>query len=359
MNSTTPPNNNTGRAAGFNPPNRFGQQHFEPFDLDFAGIDPEDVPSIKTIFMRDTSKSVLAKNDSPDVPFTYSINPYRGCEHGCIYCYARPSHEYLGFSAGLDFETKILVKEDAPLLLAREFRKKSWWPEMVCFSGNTDCYQPVERKLEITRRCLAVFLDFRNPVGIITKNFLVTRDLDILSEMAKLNLVTVSISITSLRPELTRMMEPRTSMPEKRFEAIELLAKAGIPTHVNVAPIVPGLTDEEIPAILREAAARGATSAGYIMMRLPGPVEPLFVEWVERMMPERASKILNRVRDVRGGKLTDARFGKRMKGEGEIADSINKLFKIHRDKYGLNRSGFDFALHHFRKVPDDGQGELF
>ncbi len=318
----------------------------------------EDVPPIPTTFYNDTSKSVLAKNNSPDLQFTYSINPYRGCEHGCIYCYARPSHEYLGFSAGLDFETKIMVKQNAPKLLEETLKKKSWQPQMVAFSGNTDCYQPVERKLQLTRQCLEVFLKYRNPVGLITKNALILRDIDILKEMAQLSLVHVMISITSLNPYVIQKMEPRTSTPINRLRAIEELAKAGILVGVNAAPIIPGLTDEELPAILKAAADHGATSAGYILVRLPGAVEPLFLDWVQREFPERAAKIINRIKDTRQGEMSDARFGARMTGEGEIAEATKSLFKINARKYNLTKRWSGLSTEHFRG-PHSTQLEFF
>jgi DNA repair photolyase len=345
-----------GRGAASNPPNRFQQLHLEPIEIEWN--DDEDDRPVKTVFYNDASKTILAKNDSPDIPFTYSINPYRGCEHGCIYCYARPSHEYLGFSAGIDFETKIMVKQDAPKLLEEAFRKKSWQPQVVAFSGNTDCYQPAERKLQLTRRCLEVFLKYRNPLGIVTKNNLVTRDLDVLKELASLHLVSVIVSITSFDGELIRKMEPRTSSPTLRFETIETLASNGIPTGVNVAPIILGLNDEEMPAILKEAAARGATFAGYTMLRLPGAVEELFIDWIRRNLPERASKILSRIKDTRGGKLNESAWGKRMRGEGQIADAINQLFRINREKYGLEKTRVSVSLEHFRR-PVESQTELF
>ena len=324
-----------GRAAGFNTPNRFQRLHLEPIEIDLQYED--DPPPLPTTFFLDSSRSILARNDSPDIPFTYSINPYRGCEHGCIYCYARPSHEYLGFSAGLDFERKIMVKLNAPRLLEEILRKKSWQPQEVAFSGNTDCYQPVERKLQITRKCLEVFLRYRNPVGVVTKNALVLRDIDILKEMAGLNLVHIMISVTSLDPALIRKMEPRTSAPAVRLQTIEELARNAIPVGVNAAPIIPGLTDEELPAILSAAAERGATTAGYILARFPGPVESLFLEWVNREFPGRASKIISRIRDTRQGRLSDARFGTRMTGEGHIAQAINDLFDLHAQKYNLTK----------------------
>ena len=348
--------NTKGRAATFNTPNRFESTNLEPLDVD---IDYDDeTPPVPTTFYVDSSKSILAKNDSPDLPFTYSINPYRGCEHGCIYCYARPSHEYLGFSAGLDFETKIMVKMDAPLLLEETLNKKLWEPQMVAFSGNTDCYQPVERKLTLTRQCLKVFLNFRNPVGLITKNALVLRDIDILQEMARLNIVHVMLSITTLDANLARRMEPRTSAPLQRLKAMETLAKAGIVVGVNAAPIIPGLTDEEIPGILRVAAEHGATSAGYILLRLPGAVEPLFLDWLRRELPDRAGKIINRIRDTRQGELSDAKFGSRMAGTGEIARTINELFKLNAQKYNLAKRWSGLSTKHFRR-PADGQMEMF
>jgi len=344
-----------GRAAGFNTPNRFEKLHIEKLDIEPDEHD-EPVP-VPTQYFRDASKTILAKNDSPDIPYTYSINPYRGCEHGCIYCYARPSHEYLGFSAGLDFETKILVKHDAPELLDAELRKKSWEPQLVALSGNTDPYQPVERKLGITRRILEVFLKHRNPVGIITKNSLASRDLDILKELALMNLVSVTISFTSMNPELIRVMEPRTAAPAKRLELLELLASNGIHAGVMIAPVIPGLTDEEIPALLREASEHGAKFAGWSLVRLTGPVQPLFIDWVERELPERASKVVNRIKEIHGGKLGETKFGLRMSGEGKIAEAIKKLFKVNSQKYGLTGRRFEYSLDQFRRIPDDEPGK--
>jgi DNA repair photolyase len=344
-----------GRAAAFNPPGRFERYHVEE---DAEALDEEDLRRIDTQFLRDSSRSVLAKNDSPDVPFTFSLNPYRGCEHGCIYCYARTTHEYLGFSAGLDFETRILVKPDAPRLLASHFEKRSWTPQVVALSGDTDPYQPVERRLRITRRCLEVFLEYRNPVQIITKNRLVSRDIDLLSEMATLNLVSVAVSITSLRPELTGIMEPRTARPDARLRTIEQLAGAGIPVGVLVAPVVPGLTDEEMPKILRESAKRGARSGGYIVMRLPGAVKPLFLDWLDRELPDRANRIRARLRELHGSEMTDSRFGSRQRGRGPWAKVFADLFELSRRQSGLATSGPPLATHHFRRR-DDRQASLF
>ncbi|MGH2575136.1 MAG: PA0069 family radical SAM protein [Ignavibacteria bacterium] len=349
-----------GRGAGFDPANRFEKLHIDYYSeelADYFDIETEE-RKIPTTYYLDTSKTILAKNDSPDLYFDYSINPYRGCEHGCIYCYARPTHEYLGFSAGIDFESKIMVKMDAPQLLEKTFQNKKWKPQVIVFSGNTDCYQPLERKLEITRKCLEVFLKFRNPVGIITKNSLIQRDIDILKGLAELNLVSVIISITTLDRELARKMEPRTSTPLKRLETIEVLSQNEIRAGVNVAPIIPGLTDEEIPNILKEASSRGAAFAGRVMLRLPYSVKELFLEWLERNYPEKSSKILNRIRDVRGGKLSNAEFGTRMSGEGEIADAIHRLFDVSCKKYNLNQKKFKLSTEHFIRF-DSKQPELF
>ncbi len=350
-----------GRGAASNPPNRFETLSIGPPPPGEEGEgDPDatDARAVPTAFYRDASRSVLSRNDSPDIPFTYSLNPYRGCEHGCVYCYARPSHEYLGFSAGLDFETKIMVKEDAPELLRKELGKRSWAPQMVALCGNTDPYQPVERRLGLTRRCLEVFLAARNPVGVITKNALVLRDLGLLAELASMDLAGVTISITSLREELVRTLEPRTSTPARRLDAIERLAAAGVPTAVIVAPVIPGLNDHEIPAILAEAASRGATHASHTILRLPGPVEPLFLEWLRREHPDAAAKVEGRIRSVRGGKLSDPRWGSRMKGGGEIAGAIHTLFRITAKKLGLAGGMMAFDTSRFAGR-ESSQGELF
>ena len=340
-----------GRGTQLNPRIRFESLSRTPFADDWnAGDEERDLP---TQYFRDLSKTILAKNESPDLGFTYGLNPYRGCEHGCIYCYARPTHEYLGFSSGLDFETKILVKEDAPELLEQEFRKKTWKPDTVMLSGNVDCYQPIERKLRITRRCLEVFLRYRNPVAMITKNALVLRDIDLLSQLASLNLVSVCLSITTLDRDLARRMEPRTSTPEQRLKAIEQLAEARIPVSVNAAPVIPGLNDEELPAILREAASHGADSAAYSMLRLPYAVKDLFSDWLKREFPTKSERVLNRIMDVRGGKLNNSSFSSRMKGEGEISRSIEQLFRATCAKYELNRTSVPLATDKFIRPPAD------
>ncbi|MFQ5708708.1 MAG: PA0069 family radical SAM protein, partial [bacterium] len=335
-----------GRGTVLNPENRFERLKLE--------IEPEcyeQAPGlkVKTEYFVDQSREILAKNTSPDVPFTYSLNPYRGCEHGCIYCYARPTHEYFGFSAGLDFETKILVKEEAPRLLANRFRRKSWLPQVVALSGNTDCYQPIEKQLQLTRRCLEVFLQYRNPVSVITKNALVLRDLDLLQDLAGLDLVRVTLSITTLDPELARKMEPRAASPKNRLQALQNLALAGIPTKVNLAPVIPGLTDHEIPAILEQAAACGAKRAAYILLRLPFSVKELFVAWLQAYFPHRAGKVRHAIQESRGGELSDARFGSRLRGEGVRADVIARIFELTCQRLALNANKIELATEHFRR----------
>jgi DNA repair photolyase len=309
-----------GRGAAHNPPNRFETIEYVPDPAD----DEDGAP--RTQLLRDTSRTIIARNDSPDVGFETSVNPYRGCEHGCIYCYARPTHEYLGFSAGLDFETKILVKMDAPVLLRAELASPRWTPQLIAMSGVTDCYQPIERKLRVTRGCLEVLAECRNPVAIITKNHLVTRDIDLLAELAAVQAAIVSVSVTSLEDRIQRMMEPRTSAPARRLAAIEALSSAGIPVRVMVAPVVPGLTDHELPAILQAAANAGARDASYITLRLPHGVAPLFENWLERAFPDRRDKVLGRIRELRDGRLNDPRFGSRMRGTGIFAEQIGALF---------------------------------
>lgn len=337
-----------GRGAAFNPPNRF-----EPLKTgtppDLAGFFeiPDPGQKIPTRYYVDHSKTVLAKNDSPDLGFSYSINPYRGCEHGCVYCYARPSHEYLGFSSGLDFETKIMVKLDIASRLDRELSGRAWKPQTVVFSGNTDCYQPAERKLQLTRQCLEVFLKYRNPISLITKSALVQRDIDLLKALARWDLVFVVVSITTLRQDLAKTMEPRAAAPIKRLETIEALAMNGIPVGVNVAPIIPGLTDPEIPSILEEAAKRGASHAGYTIVRLSHSVKDLFLEWLHRELPEKAAKVIGRIKDLRGGKISESEFGKRIGGEGEFAQMIGQLFATSCQTLHLNETPLRLATEHF------------
>jgi DNA repair photolyase len=319
------------RGAASNPPNRFEKIHLEP-DADW---NPEEDPSPRAQFLKDRTSTIIAYNDSPDVGFEASINPYRGCEHGCIYCYARPFHEYLGFSSGLDFETKIMVKEDAPKLLREELSSPKWQPKVIAMSGVTDCYQPVERRLKLTRGCLEVLAEFRNPVAIITKNNLVTRDIDLLSELARHQAAAVFISVTTLDTYLRKIMEPRTSPPAARLAAIKALTQAGIPTGVLVAPVIPGLTDHELPSIIAAAVEAGARFAGHVILRLPHAVAPLFEEWLAKHLPLKQDKILNRIRSLRNGKLYDSQFGSRMRGDGIFADQIDALFDAACKKAGI------------------------
>ncbi|EEF59867.1 PA0069 family radical SAM protein [Pedosphaera parvula] len=342
-------NSKPSRGTAGNPANRFEKIHLER-DADW---NPEEDALPRTQFLKDTSSTIITNNDSPDVGFEASVNAYRGCEHGCIYCYARPTHEYLGFSAGLDFETRIMVKLDAAKLLRAELAAPKWQPKVLAMSGVTDCYQPVERRLKLTRQCLEVLRDFRNPVAIITKNHLVTRDIDLLSEMARYQAAVVFISVTSLDTELRKVMEPRTSPPASRLAAIEALSKAGIPTGILVSPIIPGLTDHEIPAIISAAVKVGAKFAGYVTLRLPLAVAPLFEEWLERHFPDRKEKVLNRIRALRGGKLNDSQFGSRMRGEGLFADQIEALFTVARRKAGIEGNQPDLSTAAFRRVEKD------
>jgi DNA repair photolyase len=312
-----------------------------------------------TEVLDDHSASVLTTNDSPDVGFDSSVNPYRGCEHGCIYCYARPTHEYLGHSAGIDFETKIYAKREASALLRKALLSRSYRPKVVNLSGVTDCYQPLERKLRLTRGCIEVLSEFRNPFTIITKNALVTRDIDLIAPMAERNATMVLVSITTLDASLVEKMEPRTSRPEARLRAIEALSKAGIPAGVMVAPVVPGLTDSEMPAILKAASEAGARVAGYVPLRLPYGLGTLFEEWLTSHFPERKDKILNRVRAIRGGKTNDPNFGSRMRGEGVFAEQIRSIFELYTRKYGINVDDVELTTEHFRRVENPGQLDLF
>src|SRR5436190_2502134 len=339
-----------GRGASWSPANRFEKLHVDVNDVDVVDVDPGDEapsqsygerrerPRPATQYYRDGTKTIITRNNSPDVGFETSVNPYRGCEHGCIYCYARPTHEYLGFSAGLDFESRIMVKMDAPELLRTELESPRWKPQVLVMSGVTDPYQPVEKKLRITRGCLEVLAKFRNPVAIITKNRLVTRDIDFLRELARYNAAAVNLSVTSLDSKLQRVLEPRTSSPETRLDAIRVLRAAGIPTGVMVAPIIPGLTDHEVPKILKACANAGAQFAGYTIIRLPWAVAPLFEHWLEEHFPDRKEKILGRIRDLRGnGRLNNSQWRTRMTGEGIFAEQIGSLFKIGCRRAGIGK----------------------
>jgi len=351
--SPATPNRVKGRGASSNPPNRFERIDFE-WDPD---IDPAFEPLPTTEFLRDTSRTAIAYNVSPDIPFDASVNPYRGCEHGCIYCYARPFHEYLGFSAGLDFETKIVVKEDAPELLSSELASSRWKPRVLAISGVTDPYQPVERRLKLTRRCIEVIAEFRNPIAVVTKNHLVTRDIDLLAGLAEHGACVVYVSVTTLDGELARKMEPRTSQPERRLKAIEALSGAGVPTGVLMAPVIPGLNDYEIPSVVEESARAGAGFAGYVPLRLPQGVKGLFAEWLEAHYPARKSKVLNKVRSMRGGRLDDSGFGSRMRGEGVIGDQMASLFELACRRAGIDRGAPALSTEAFR-VPKGARERL-
>ncbi len=342
------------RGAASNPVNRFEPIHLER-DEDW---NPEEDALPTTKFFHDRTQTILNRNDSPDIPFEYSLNPYRGCEHGCIYCYARPFHEYLGFSSGLDFETRIMVKLEAPRLLRAELSAPKWQPQTISMSGVTDCYQPVERRLKITRGCLEVLAEFRNPVGIVTKNQLITRDLDLLAELARHQAVVVWVSVTTLDADLRKVMEPRTSPPAARLATIRKLAEAGVPVGVMVAPVIPGLTDHEIPNIVAAAAEAGAKFAGSVTLRLPFAVAPLFEQWLATHFPDRKEKVLNRLRSLRGGKLYAAQFGKRMTGEGIFAEQIEQMFNVACRRAGIANNHIQLSTKSFR-CPGGRQLGLF
>ena len=344
-----------GRGARDNPFNRFEALRVET-DED-AWVD-EDPSPLRTTFLRDDTQTVLNRNHSEDLSFDLSVNPYRGCEHGCSYCYARIYHEYLGFSAGLDFESKIVVKADAPRLLEAALAKPSYRPSMIAMSGVTDCYQPVERKLEITRRCLEVMARFRQPVGLVTKNALITRDLDHLAELAKFQAVCVLISVTTLDPKLARILEPRASSPRARLEAMRALAEAGVPVGPSAAPMIPAINDSELPAILAATKEAGASFASYSIVRLPGTVSNVFEAWLDRHFPDRKEKVLNRIRGAQGGALNRMTPFDRMRGTGEPAAQLKALFHASCRKLGLPTRPPELSTAHFRRVTP-GQGELF
>ncbi len=348
-----------GRGATFNPPNRFERIHLEPMAEETAAEGGEPAaPRPTTQFYVDGTESVLVRNDSPDVPFTWGLNPYRGCEHGCAYCYARPYHEFLGWSSGLDFESRIMVKLRAPGLLRAELASPRWQPETIGMSGVTDCYQPAERRFRLTRGCLEVLAACRQPVGIVTKNFLVTRDGDLLAELARFQAVQVSLSITTLDPALAARLEPRAASPARRLQAVGLLASAGVPVNVMVAPVIPGLTDHEIPAILAAAAGQGARSAAYEILRLPHAVKDIFLAWLDAHEPAKKERVLARLRAVKGGQLNVTEFGARMRGTGVFGRQIDDLFHAAARRAGLNREEIILSAAHFRR-PGGAQLELF
>lgn len=344
-----------GRGTRENPTNRFENLHYEEGEYVQYVPGEEEGTNPHTRFYLDPSQSILTKNNSPDVGFDYSVNPYRGCEHGCVYCFARPTHEYLGMSAGLDFETKILIKHKAPELLKEKLMTRSWQGDQISLSGITDCYQPIERKFQLTRKIIEILGEFNNPLSIITKNSLVTRDIDLLAPMAEKNLAAVFISLTTLDSKLAEKMEPRTSHPVSRLSAIEKLSKEGIPVGVMVAPVIPGLTDYELPAILKAASERGAEWAGYVPLRLPFVLDQLFETWLDNHFPERKTKVLNRIREIRGGKLNEGNFGSRMTGEGVYADHLRTMFEVYSKKQGLNQRELKLSSGLFRRPTPQGE----
>jgi DNA repair photolyase len=348
-----------GRGSHLHPPNRFEATHVEPIAEDPDPAEAARRP-LPTTFITDHARSIVTENDSPDIPFRYSLNPYRGCEHGCAYCYSRPTHEYLGLNAGLDFETRILVKEQAPALFRAFLARPAWSPEPIVMSGVTDPYQPGERHFRITRGCLEVAVEARQPMSLITKNALILRDLDLLRDLAADDLLHVNISVTTLDLALARSLEPRTSSPDARLRAVMTLAAAGIPVRVLVAPLVPGLNDSEVPAILAAAKEAGARAAGWQMLRLPLSVAPVFREWLQRERPGLVERVEGRIRAARGGRLNDARFGTRMTGTGETARQIGALCRLFARRYGLDGGLPDYDCTRFRppRTPS-GQGWLF
>ncbi|MBY0369427.1 PA0069 family radical SAM protein [bacterium] len=342
------------RGTENNPAGRFESRSYE------ADSDAEPGVSPRTVFIPDPSRSIISRNQSPDIGFEQSVNPYRGCEHGCIYCYARPTHEYLGFSAGLDFETKILVKEKAPELLEEALAAPRYEPSPIIFSGVTDCYQPVERRLQLTRRCIEVLARHKHPVWIITKNALVARDKDHLGELARHQAAAVMVSLTSLDAELIGKLEPRTSRPAARLAAIRELADAGVPVGINIAPVIPTLNESEIPAILKAAHEAGASFASYVLVRLPFGVKDLFADWLEQHFPDRKGKVLSHIRASRDGKLNDPSFGSRMRGVGNYADNTRQLFEVSRRRAGFDRGFPKLSSAAFEKPKKRGaQLDLF
>lgn len=343
-----------GRGSAHNPKNRFKDTHLE-YDIN------EETGKFKkpdTQLLTDHTSEIISTNQSPDISFDVSLNPYRGCEHGCVYCYARPTHEYLGMSPGLDFESKIVVKYDAPKLLREKLAQESWKPQTLIMSGVTDPYQPIEKKLRITRGCIEVLAECNHPLVIITKNYQVTRDIDLLLSLAEKNAVKVVLSITSLDKSLTDTMEPRTSRPNRRLKAVRELTEAGIPVHVNIAPLIPGLTDEELVPIMEASAEAGAGSVAVVPLRLPYAVKDLFVKWLEDHQLDRKKKVINRIKNMKDGKLNRSEWGERFQVEGPFGDQIRQLLKIHAKRLGLNENISPLETKHFRR-PETDQLRLF
>lgn len=349
-----------GRGAQKNPHNRFLQHVYEIRNdfLEFCRLEGESAEPNKTRYIPIFPKTIVNKVDSPDVGMAYSMNPYQGCEHGCIYCYARNTHEYWGYSAGLDFERMILVKKAAPELLEKRLKHKNWKAQTIVLSGNTDCYQPAEQKFEITRKCLEVFLRYRHPVGIITKNALVLRDLDLLTELGAHQLVGVNISITSLSEEVRRKLEPRTASIQKRLKTIRTLSDSGIPVNAMLAPMIPGINSHELLKLAEAAADHGALSFGFTVVRLNGAIGQIFSDWIRKAIPDRAEKVLHLIQDCHGGTVNDSRFGVRNRGQGNIATQIHDMAKLARQKYfkGKVFPKLNQSMHETYKT---GQTKLF
>ncbi|MES2703089.1 MAG: PA0069 family radical SAM protein [Bacteroidota bacterium] len=345
-----------GRGAQYNPKNRFlkgeyVQEHPE-------AIDDWEEEKRQTEYIIDDSKTLVNAVTSPDVGMMYSANPYQGCEHGCIYCYARNSHEYWGYSAGVDFESRIVVKKNAPALLRKFFDNKNWVPATISLSGNTDCYQPIERKMRITRALLEICLEYRNPVGILSKNALVLRDLDIIQELAKHNLVRVFSSITSLDEDLRRVLEPRTASYRSRLKVVETMAKAGVPTGIMNAPLIPGLNDMHMHDVLKASSEAGARWAGYTVVRLNGAIGGIFKDWLYKAFPDRADKVWHQISECHDGKVNDSRWGNRIVGDGKFAELIKMQFDIYCKKYKLNEDRVELNTKDFRR-PGNNQMTLF
>ncbi len=340
-----------GRGAQQSVNNRFSSVQYE-HDEDSSHVDLKELDKgVKTEYIKIFPKKIVNDVPSPDINMDYSMNPYQGCEHGCTYCYARNTHDYWGYGPGLDFERKILYKPNAPELLIKKLESKSWKPAPIMLSGNTDCYQPAERKFELTRQLLQICLDYKNPVGIITKNSLIERDLDILSEMAKHKLIVVNMSINTMDESLKNHLEPRTSSIKRRMMTIKALSSKGVPVYTLIGPVIPGLNSHDIPQLIEKSAEMGALWANYVMIRLNGAVGDIFTDWVQKTYPDRASKVLNQIRELNGGQLNNSRFGTRMSGKGILASSISNLFEIHRKKY-MSKPDFQFNLNDFQ-VPSN------
>lgn len=343
-----------GRGASTNAGHRFTDEEIE-YDLDeFTG----QLKKPERKILRDHTKGIISTNKSPDIPFDVSVNPYRGCEHGCAYCYARPTHEFLNMSPGLDFETKIVAKYDAPKLLREKLASESWRPQTLVMSGVTDPYQPVEKELRITRQCIEVLAESYHPLVIITKNYGVTRDIDLLKKLADVHAVRVVLSITSLDKNLIGTLEPRTSRPKKRLQAVEELTNAGIPVHVNIAPIIPGLTDDEIVPIMEAAKKAGAESVSYTILRLPYSVKDIFMKWLDDHQPNRKQKVINKLKSLKNGQLNRSQFGERFRGEGAYGEQIRQLMDIHKKRLGLDRKREPLTCDAFKR-PENGQLNLF